>query len=413
MTADPTDPKPPITATAPPTAPDLPVVAVTRGEVLAPQRSSPVWRRLRVLRFVPLVMVLIMAGGVIGLYLQPPGIRFAMSLLGLQPGGGTSNPIAVPPPPAAAPLAAPKLVAGLGKLVPAGEVLTIAPPFGAGDARIERLLVKEGDRVAAGAVLAVLDNEKAFAAAYETARANVAARDATLAQVRVSVEASRAETRAALARAEATAQNAAREYERIDALRRSGTVAETTADQRRTTRDETAREVERLKATLMRYGEDLDSQADIVVARRNLDAAQADLARARADLDKTVVRAPIAATVLSIAAYPGERPGTAGLMNLGDIDHMNAEIEVYQAQIGLVRVGARVEVTAEALGQPLTGEVTRIGLEVGRQTVTDPSPAANTDARVVKVTVQLDPASSQRAARFSNLQVLARIAAAP
>jgi HlyD family secretion protein len=53
--------------------------------------------------------------------------------------------------------------------------------------------------------------------------------------------------------------------------------------------------------------------------------------------------------------------------------------------------------------------VTRIGLEVGRQTIVDAAPAANTDARVIKVTVTLDPASSEVAKRFTNLQVTTRI----
>jgi HlyD family secretion protein len=72
-------------------------------------------------------------------------------------------------------------------------------------------------------------------------------------------------------------------------------------------------------------------------------------------------------------------------------------------------LGNPVEVTAEALPQPLKGRVTRIGLEVGRQTVIDANPAANTDARVVKVTAALEPGSSRLARRLTNLQVTARI----
>ncbi|MFD0465896.1 HlyD family efflux transporter periplasmic adaptor subunit [Microvirga aerilata] len=97
-------------------------------------------------------------------------------------------------------------------------------------------------------------------------------------------------------------------------------------------------------------------------------------------------------------------------MNLGNIDSMTVEVEVYQAQVGRVLVGDSVEVTAEALPQRLKGSVTRIGLEVGRQTVVDANPAANTDARVVKITVALETDSSSLAQRFTNLQVTARIA---
>ena len=97
------------------------------------------------------------------------------------------------------------------------------------------------------------------------------------------------------------------------------------------------------------------------------------------------------------------------MLNLGDLTNMTAELEVYQTQIGQVAVGDPVRLTADALPRPLAGAVTRIGLEVGRQTLTDASPAANTDARVVKAYVRLDPESSEVAQRYTNLQVIGRI----
>ena len=41
--------------------------------------------------------------------------------------------------------------------------------------------------------------------------------------------------------------------------------------------------------------------------------------------------------------------------------------------------------------------------------LTEANPAANTDARVVKVYADLDAESSERAKRYTNLQVTARI----
>lgn len=398
---------------SPPRATRLPLQIVQRDAGPLPPSSR--WTaRLRALRFVPLALPLVAAGGLIGLYFQPPGLRWAMSTLGLQPGGGTKTPIAVPaprPPPAgAAESPVRRFVAGLGRLLPEEEVVTVSAPFGASDARIAELRVREGDRVAAGAVLAVLDNERQLEAAVEASRASVASRQAMLAQTKAVTTAAREEAQAALARAESTAQNAARDFQRTEELRQRGFAADQTYEHRRTARDEARREVERLRATLSRYGDsDVDRQADVVVAMRNLDAARAELARAEAELDKAYVRAPLAATVLSIANRPGERPSSGGMMNLGALDRMKVEIEVYQSRIGQVALGQGVEVIAEALPQPLHGEVTRIGLEVGRQVLVDPNPAANTDARVVKVWASLDAPSTPVAARFINLQVTARI----
>jgi len=396
----------------------LPLAVVPRdgGPMKAPSR---LWKIFRVVRFVPLIWLLVATGGVVGLYFQPPGLQKMMAVLGLQPGGGTSSPIAVPvqrPAPDAAVSAAlaRRVVVGLGKLLPEGDVTTIAPPFGANDARIAALKVKEGDRVEQGAVLAVLDNEAQLQAALAGARAAVDVRQAGLDQTLSTVGASRDEANAALARAQSAAGNAASDLDRTQALRKKGFVSDAVYDQKRAASDQAQREVEKAKATLSRYtAGKVESQPDVVVAARNLDAAKADLARATQDLEKAYVRAPIAGTVLTVHVRAGEKPGTKGILNLGNIDRMTVEAEIYQTQIGAVAVGNGVEIKAEALPQPLHGTVTRIGLEVGRQVMTDANPAANTDARVVKVYVDLDEASSMTAQRFTNLQVTTRISVAP
>lgn len=375
--------------------------------------TSPRWAALRWLRFVPVVMGLVMLGGIIGLYFQPPGLRKVFEVLKLQPGGGTKHPIAIAvgtPLKPTLKVSLPHQVVGLGKLIPLGDTTTLAPPFGASDARIATITVNEGDTVQTGAILATLDNEQAMKAAIEVARATIRSREASLGQTRDAIRASRYEAQAALDRARATLANAVREFDRTDGLFKRGISTGVAADQKRTARDEATREVERLAATLSRYDNAKpDEQPDVIVAMRNFDAAKTDLVRAEQDLEKAYIRAPRTGTVLTIHVRPGEKPGTKGVLNLGDVEHMTAEIEIYQTQIGRLSVGDAVDITADALGSPLKGEIAKIGLEVIRQTVTDPSPAANTDARVVKVQVRLAPDSSARARRFTNLQVTARI----
>jgi HlyD family secretion protein len=397
----------------------LPIVVVDRSAAALPTArgaipSQKLKDRLRALRFVPLAALLIASGGLIGLYFQPPGLQKLMALLKLQPGGGTSHPIAVPVErKATTPVVIqPASVVGLGKLLPRGDLITIAPPFGAGDARIASLNAKEGDRVEQGAVLAVLDNERSLKAAVVAAQATIASRDASLTLARDTLIASRAESQAALMRAQATIVNTKRDLDRVTALRAKGFAADATYDTKRAAHDQAVQDVEKAKATLSRYqSTDADQQPDVLVARRNLDAARAELERANAELDKAYVRAPLAGTVVTIHARAGEKPGTAGIMDFGNIDDMTAELEVYQTQIGRVALGAPVEITADALSAPLTGTVTRIGLAVGRQTSTEANPAANTDARVFKVYVSLTPDSAALARRFTNLQVTGRIAA--
>ncbi len=372
------------------------------------------------LRLLPLALPLVMIGGLVGVYFQPP---LLMTLVGFLP--PRAEPV-VPSQPLPAQASARStfrpgnvadasgtgFVAGLGRLLPQGDLRVIAPPFGAGDARIKTLAVKEGDRVEQGAVIAVLDNEASLKAALASSEATVASRDAALRQAKEVAIASREEARASLARAQSGVVNARREFDRVVELRSKGFAAEASFDARRATYEQAVQDVERAKATLSRYLFDrVEDQPDIVVAQRALEAAHVEVERSRIELDKAYVRAPIAGTILTIHVRPGEKPGSQGVVNLGDIDAMTAEIEVYQTLIGRVAVGAEVRLEADALSRPLEGSVTRLGYEVKRQTATDATPAANTDARVVIVHVALAPGSAEIARRFTNLQVTARIVA--
>ncbi|MDZ4094924.1 MAG: efflux RND transporter periplasmic adaptor subunit, partial [Paracoccaceae bacterium] len=168
--------------------------------------------------------------------------------------------------------------------------------------------------------------------------------------------------------------------------------------------------VEKAEATLARFtATGVDDQPDVIVATRNLEAAGAELARARNDLVRAAVVAPIDGTVLNIHATAGQRPPAEGIMEMGDTTHMMAEAEIYQDRISLVSLGQPVELVAAALGRTLQGRVSAIGLTVGRQGLISDDTAANTDARVIRVMVTLDAASSAIAARFTNLEVIARI----
>ncbi|MCI4663052.1 MAG: HlyD family efflux transporter periplasmic adaptor subunit [Neomegalonema sp.] len=376
-----------------------------------PRRWS--WFRPQYL-LVLLIPVFMFSGAVIGMYYQPPGLQKFYALTGLQPGAGSDNPIALPPeikvPQEMAETLLPSDVVGLARIIPKGDVAVVAAPFGAGDARVAEILVAIGDQVERGAVLARLDNREALEGAVLQAEANTAVRQATLMQTRSAIEASRAEAEAALAQARASADEAATSLERTEALSSRGVSTSAALDAARSRAVEAAQSVARAEATLARYSAvALDDQPDVVVAARNLAAAKAELARARMDLGRAEVRAPIKGTILDIHATPGQRPPAEGIMEMGDTERMMAEVEIWQDRIGAVAPGQPVELTAVALGRNLRGNVESIGLTVGRQGLISDDAAANSDARVIRVLVALDPASSAIAARFTNLETVARI----
>ena len=293
-----------------PAKPDLPLDLQLSPDQPRPPRR---WFRKRYL-LVLLVPVFMFTGAVLGLYFQPPGLQKFYALTGLQPGAGSDAPIALPPdielPPKMAETMLPTDVVGLARLMPRGDVSVVAAPYGAGDARVAEVLVAVGDRVEKGAVLALLDNRAALESAVLMAEAALAVREANLMQTRAAVQASRDEAQAALDQAIASAAEAEATLERTEELFDRKVATEATLESVRTAAEGARLAVARAEATLTRFSAlALDDQPDvIVVATRNVDAAEADLARAGLDLVRSEVVAPISGTILDIHATPGPAP---------------------------------------------------------------------------------------------------------
>lgn len=169
--------------------------------------------------------------------------------------------------------------------------------------------------------------------------------------------------------AEAELRNAEREFARARELRLGAAVSDADRDRRET---------------------------NVAVARAKLMAARAELVRAR-------ITSPVAGLVVEIHAYPGERIGPEGLLEIARIDRMYAIAEVYETDVGRVRPGRAARITSPALPGTLTGRVEWIRPKVEKQDEIGTDPAARKDARVVEVKVVLD--DSAAAAPFTNLQV--------
>lgn len=371
------------------------------------------WFRKRYL-LILLIPVFMFLGGVMGMYFQPVPLQKFYALTGLQPGAGSDSPIALPPnielPAQMAETMLPSDVVGLARVMPRGDVSVVAAPYGASDARLSELLVGVGDQVERGAPVARLDNQAALEGAVLLAEANLAVRQATLLQTRSAVLSSRDEAQATLDQARANHREAASNLERTEKLAGSGVATGATLDTARAAAQDAALSVTRAEVTLARFSSvDLDAQPDVLVAARNVAAAEADLARVKLDTRRALVVAPITGTILDVYATLGQRPPAEGIMEMGDTSQMMAEVEVYQDRIGAVKLGQPVELVAAALGRTLRGSVESIGMTVGRQGLISDDAAANTDARVIRVLVALDAASTTVASGYTNLEVIARI----
>jgi multidrug efflux pump subunit AcrA (membrane-fusion protein) len=153
--------------------------------------------------------------------------------------------------------------------------------------------------------------------------------------------------------------------------------------------------------TLFEDGAISDSQWRAV--RLAWDVSKAGLQKAKAELDLSTVRSPIDGQILEIHSREGERVGERGIVELGETSAMYAVAEVYETDIGRVKLGQQATVRSPALPKALTGRVERIGLKIGKKDVLSTDPVEDADARVVEVDIRLDEPNA--AAALTNLRV--------
>ncbi|MFC7541894.1 hypothetical protein ACFQU2_23770 [Siccirubricoccus deserti] len=231
-------------------------------------------------------------------------------------------------------------VGALGRVEPASRIRRLNQPGGFAVARLDRLLVQEGDRVEAGQLLAVFGDAAQKDAAIAQAEAAAAQSRAALARIRAAgrpeeVAAQRARIEA-LRAAEASAR---RDAERAEALVPSGAGGRAAAERARFTASRTTAERAEAEATLQRLLQPWPQ--DLAVAEAELAAAEAALLRARADAVLSRVVAPIAGTILKIYARPGDQVGSDGLLDLADLDRMDVVADVYETDLPRLRPARR------------------------------------------------------------------------
>ena len=82
----------------------------------------------------------------------------------------------------------PQAIAALGYLEPQGEVIQLSAPAFMEGARVKKLLVKRGQQVKAGQIIAIIDNSDRLTAILEEAKTNVKVANARLQQVKAGVK---------------------------------------------------------------------------------------------------------------------------------------------------------------------------------------------------------------------------------
>lgn len=336
-------------------------------------------------------------------------------------------------------------VASLGRLEPQGEVISLSAPNSQTGIRVNQLLVKKGEKIRQGQVVAILDNYIPNLAALEKAKRQVEVNRANLQQVKAGAKLgdifaqkaaiSRLEAelrgsfftqKATIARLKAELKNSQTENKRYQKLYQNGAISASDADTKRLRRDTVQQQLNEANASLKRTIETLQKQlteskarlnsiaeirpTDVQVAQANLQSAKASVQQAQAELNLSYIRSPINGQVLKINTWPGEIIDNKGILELGQTQQMYVVAEVYETDITKVRLGQTAIITSEAFSGKIKGTVADIGLQVGRQNIFNANPGSNTDNRIVDVKIRINNlADNQRLSNLTNLQVQALI----
>jgi HlyD family secretion protein len=213
--------------------------------------------------------------------------------------------------------------------------------------RIERILVREGDLVAAGDTLAVLDRAE-LAARRAQAQAQLAGAQALLSELEAgSRSEERVQAEQALRAASDRLADARRELERVRRLFDAGALSRETMDRAQLQVDVLTSQQSQAEQQLqlVRTG---PRPERIAAQRAAVASAQAQVAQFDAALANAVIRAPFGGVITVKDREVGETVGAgAPVLTLMNLEDRWVRIYVPEARVGAVHLGDSATITAD------------------------------------------------------------------
>ncbi len=307
-------------------------------------------------------------------------------------------------------------------------------------AQADLAIIKAGAK--RGDINAQVANLQRFKAELE---GEIVANEAEVARLQAQLGTESLEKQATIERLQAELRNAASEFKRYQQLAQQGVISASDLDSRRLTLDTATTAVAEAQASYNRTQTTLQQQinqaqaialqnkntlqqqisaaeatldsvgevrdVDVIKAQAEVDKAIAALRQAEEDLELTKVKAPSDGQIIKINAYPGEVVGDEGIVEFAQTSKMMVIAEVYESDIGKVKVGQTASINSEtgAFEEEISGKVSQIGLKIGKQDVLSTDPAADVDSRVVEVKIHLDPETSSRVSHLTNSKAIIKI----
>ena len=243
-------------------------------------------------------------------------------------------------------------IGALGRIEPRSRVIKVSHNAGPEGARVAQLLFQEADSVQAGEKLAVLSDH-----------------------VKRKAEVQAAGTRIKVLEAQRAVEQVALTFNKKEHLRHQsldpGAVSISLVDEKRLAYEQSLADPKRLSAEITR--------------------AQAEQKIAEAELDNTLITAPITGTVVKIFARQGERIGDNGLLQIADLSQLDVVAEVYESELPQVKIGQTGCITATGFKRSYRAKVRELGFLVRKNDLNDTDPLADRDNRIIEVRLTLEP----------------------
>ncbi len=239
------------------------------------------------------------------------------------------------------------------------DTVTVSPQI---DGYVAEVLVADNQKVEAGQVLVRLDDSQSQAKLAQ-AVAKVAALEAAIKGVddKVSLEQALIAQRAAVVTsAKVDAQRAALDLQRYRALSGNGWVSDQRLQTVGATAAQTSANVAQAEASLQAERQVANSLTSAKAqTSAEAAAARAAMQQARIEVERTVIRVPVAGIVGARAVRPGQyiRPGSA-LMSVVPLTDTYVLANFKETQVSRIRIGQMVEIKADAFSKtPIRGRV--------------------------------------------------------
>lgn len=282
------------------------------------------------------------------------------------------------------------VAAAPGRVEAVSEEIRVAAQIGG---QLKQVLVEEGDAIARGQVIAIVENDE-FRARVASAEATLRLREADSRRVRNGArEQERRDADAAVHEATAVLDNAT-----ADVARKRELFKETVISRAELDAAEQQLGVARAKAESARERQSL---VDAGAREEDRDHADADVALARAAvqearalLEKTYVRSPIDGVVFRKFRRAGESVSTqfdSPIVTLADRSRTRVRVDVDESDVAKLRTGQPAYVTADAFGdRRFTGRIVRVGQMLGKKNVRTDEPTERVDTKILETLVELD-----------------------